>query len=176
MGYGAIVWLFQGSRYQTALGFTATGAIDSIIPVVMLCILFGITMDYAVFSLTRMHESWLGDRDRSRSVSDGLVHSGRSILSAALLVIVVTGAFVFTGVSETKMLGLGIALAVALDAVLIRMALLPALMRFFGRANWWIPRWLDVILPNTGHGAGRIRTLRPQAKAGRFPGRTEGDR
>ena len=174
MGYGAIVWLFQGSRYEAPLGFTATGAIDAIIPVVMLCVLFGITMDYAVFSLTRMHESWLHERDKSRSVSDGLIHSGRIILSAALLVIIVTGAFVFTGVSETKMLGLGIALAVALDAVLIRMALLPALMRYFGKANWWMPRWLDAILPDTGHGTGRVRTLRPRSGANDLPGRTRG--
>jgi len=151
--------LFQGSRYESALGFTANGAIDAIIPVIMLCILFGITMDYAVFSLTRMHESWLRDRDRRHSIADGLIYSGRIILSAALLVIVVTGAFVFTGISETKMLGMGIALAVALDAVLIRMALLPAVMRLLGRANWWIPHWLDAILPDSSNGSGRVRAL-----------------
>ena len=176
MGFGAVVWLFQGSHYQSALGFTATGAIDAIIPVVMLCVLFGITMDYAVFSLTRMHESWLGDHDRSRSVADGLVHSGRIILSAAFLVIVVTAAFVFTRVSETKTLGMGIALAVALDAVLIRMALLPAIMRFLGKANWWMPRWLDAILPDTGHGTVRVRTLRPESRSGRSSARVRGGR
>ena len=133
-------------------------------------------MDYAVFSLTRMHESWLGGHDRSRSVADGLVHSGRIILSAALLVIVVTAAFVFTRVSETKTLGMGIALAVALDAMLIRMALLPAIMRFLGKANWWMPRWLDAILPDTGHGAGRVRTLRPQSRSGRSSARVRGGR
>ena len=139
MSYGWLVLLFQGDTFEKILRFTSTGAIDAVIPVVMLCVLFGITMDYAVFMLTRMHERWHRTADNREAVTAGLVRTARVIVSAALLVVIVTGAFAFTSIAETKMLGLGIALAIIVDALFIRMTLLPATMIYLGKANWWWP-------------------------------------
>jgi RND superfamily putative drug exporter len=139
MSYGWLVLLFQGTSLQSVLRFTSTGGIDAIDRVVMLCVLFGITMDYAVFMLTRMHERWLRTEDNAESVTVGVVRTGRIIVSAALLVVIVTGAFAFTNIATTKMLGLGIALAIIADTVLVRLTLVPAIMSYLGRANWWWP-------------------------------------
>ena len=139
MSYGLVVLLFQHSTFEKILRTTSTGAIDIVIPVVLLCVLFGITMDYAVFMLTRMHERWHRSGDNHESLVTGLVRTARIILSAALLVVIVTGAFAFTNIGETKMLGLGIALAIIADTFLIRLALLPAVMSYLGGANWWWP-------------------------------------
>jgi putative drug exporter of the RND superfamily len=140
MSYGILVLLFQGHAFEKVLRFTSTGAIGAVIPVVLLCLLFGITMDYAVFMLTRMHERWHRSGDNRDSVVTGLVQTGRIIVSAALLVVIVTGAFAFTSIAETKMLGLGVALAIIVDTLFIRLTLLPAVMGYLGRANWWWPR------------------------------------
>ena len=139
MSYGLLVLVFQNDTLESLLRFTSTGGIDAIIPVVLLCVLFGITMDYAVFMLTRMQERWVRTDDNREAVTVGIVRTGRIILSAALLVVIVTGAFVFTSIAETKMLGLGIALAIIVDVLFIRLTLLPALMIYFGKANWWWP-------------------------------------
>ena len=139
MSYGMLVLLFQGTAFEKILRFTSTGGIDAVVPVVILCILFGITMDYAVFMLTRTHERWNRTHDNRESLITGVTRTGRIIASAALLVVIVTGSFAFTSISETKMMGLGIALAIIADAVLIRFTLLPAIMAYLGRANWWWP-------------------------------------
>ena len=139
MSYGMLVLLFQGTAFEKILRFTSTGGIDAVVPVVLLCILFGITMDYAVFMLTRTHERWNRTHDNRESIITGITRTGRIIASAALLVVVVTGAFAFTNISQTKMMGLGIALAIIADAILIRVTLLPAIMAYLGRANWWWP-------------------------------------
>ncbi len=128
-------------------------------------------MDYGVFSLTRMHEAWLEKRDNREAIRHGLLRSGRVILSAALLVVVVTAAFAFTRISLTKELGIGIALAIAFDALLLRMALVPALMCYLGRANWWMPAWLDRIIPDTGHEGGAWVAWRRRAKPAAAPQR-----
>jgi RND superfamily putative drug exporter len=142
MSYGLLVLLFQGETFESVLRFTSTGAIDSVDRVLMLCILFGITMDYAVFMLTRMHERWHRTGDNRESVTIGLVRTGRIIVSAALLVVIVTGAFAFTSIGTTKTLGLGIALSIVADTVLIRLTLLPAVMAYLGGASWWWPSFL----------------------------------
>lgn len=139
MSFGILVLIFQGDTFESILRFTATGAIDAVNRVLMLCILFGITMDYAVFMLTRMHERWHRTGDSRESVSIGLVRTGRIIVSAALLVVIVTGAFAFTSIGTTKVLGLGIALAIIADTVLVRLTLLPAVMAYLGNASWWWP-------------------------------------
>jgi len=139
MSLGILVLIFQGDTFAGFLRFTATGAIDAVNRVLMVCILFGITMDYAVFMLTRMHERWHRTGDPQEAVTIGLVRSGRIIVSAALLVVIVTGAFAFTSISTTKVLGLGIALAIIADTVLVRLVLLPSVMAYLGRASWWWP-------------------------------------
>jgi RND superfamily putative drug exporter len=140
MSFGWLVILFQGDALAGVLRYTPTGAVDAINRVLMLCVLFGITMDYAVFMLTRMHERWHRTRDTRESVSVGLVRSGRVIVSAALLVVIVTGAFAFTSIGTTKMLGLGIALAIIVDTLLVRLTLVPAVMAYLGKSSWWWPR------------------------------------
>ncbi len=171
MSIGCLVFIFQDGRFQGFLDYTSTGATDAIILVVIFCALFGISMDYGVFSLTRMHEAWLEKRDNREAIRHGLLRSGRVILSAALLVVVVTAAFAFTRISLTKELGIGIALAIAFDALLLRMALVPALMCYLGRANWWMPAWLDRIIPDTGHEGGAWVAWRRRAKPAAAPQR-----
>ena len=140
MSFGWLVILFQGDALESVLRFTSTGAVDAVNRVLMLCILFGITMDYAVFMLTRMHERWHRTGDIKGSVVSGLVRSGRIIVSAALLVVIVTGAFGFTSITTTKTLGVGIALAIVADTLLVRLILVPAVMVYLGKASWWWPR------------------------------------
>jgi RND superfamily putative drug exporter len=139
MSFGILVLIFQGETFESVFRFTATGAIDAVDRVLMLCILFGITMDYAVFMLTRMHERWLRTGDSRESVTVGLVRTARIIVSAALLVVIVTGAFAFTSIGTTKTLGVGIALAIIADTLLVRLVLLPAVMAYLGKTSWWWP-------------------------------------
>jgi RND superfamily putative drug exporter len=141
--YGALVWIFQDGHLHRYLGFTPQGYVEASLPVIMFCVLFGLSMDYEVFLLTRIREEWDRSHDNAHSVALGLERSGKIITSAALIVVVVTGSFVVADVVLIKALGVGIALAVALDATLIRAFLVPATMRILGSWNWWVPRWLD---------------------------------
>lgn len=145
--YGALVWVFQDGHLGGILGFEPQGYVESSLPVIMFCVLFGISMDYEVFLLSRIREEWDRTHDNTRAVAVGMQRSGRIITSAALLVVVVTGSFVSADVVLIKALGFGIALAVLLDATIIRALLVPAAMRLMGAANWWIPAWLDRLLP-----------------------------
>jgi uncharacterized membrane protein YdfJ with MMPL/SSD domain len=111
-----------------------------------------LSMDYEVFLLSRVQEEWQRTRDNDESVAVGLERSGRIISSAALIVVVVTASFVTADVVIVKALGLGIALAVTIDATLVRALLVPATMKLLGSANWWIPRWLDRVLPQLDGG------------------------
>jgi RND superfamily putative drug exporter len=121
------------------LGFTAAGSIDNIIPILMFCILFGLSMDYEVFLLSAIREEWLLTHNNRWAVARGLAKTGGVITNAALLFIIVTGAFAFTRLVTTKEIGLGMAVAVAVDAAIIRTLLVPATMRLLGRWNWWLP-------------------------------------
>jgi RND superfamily putative drug exporter len=149
--YGALVWIFQDGHLGSILGFTALGFVEASLPVIMFCVLFGLSMDYEVFLLTRIHEEWLRSHDNERSIAAGLERSGRIITSAALIVVVVTASFVSADVVLIKALGLGIALAVALDATVVRALLVPATMKLLGSWNWWIPKKLDQKLPRFFH-------------------------
>jgi RND superfamily putative drug exporter len=145
--YGALVWVFQDGNLHRYLRFTPQGFVEASLPVIMFCVLFGLSMDYEVFLLTRIQEEWDRSRDNERSVAVGLQRSGRIISSAALIVVVVTASFVSADVVLVKALGFGIALAVALDATVVRALLVPATMKLLGAANWWIPGWLERLLP-----------------------------
>jgi putative drug exporter of the RND superfamily len=118
----------------------------------MFCTLFGVSMDYEVFLLSRIRETWLETGDNTRSVATGLERSGRIITSAALIVVVVAGSFVTAQIVLVKALGLGVALAVLLDATIIRALLVPATMRLLGDWNWWLPGWLQRLLPDVDEG------------------------
>jgi RND superfamily putative drug exporter len=114
----------------------------------MLAILFGLSMDYQVFLVSRMHEEWTHTGDNERSVRIGQAETGRVITAAALIMVFVFGAFILGGERVIGEFGLGLAAAVLIDAFLLRTVLVPALMHLFGSANWWLPGWLDRILPH----------------------------
>jgi len=114
----------------------------------MFAVLFGLSMDYEVFLVSRMHEEWLKRRNNQDAVNAGLAITGRTITSAALIMIVVFSAFVVTTDRNIKMIGLGMATAIALDALIVRTMLVPAIMHTLGRANWYVPRWLERRLPH----------------------------
>jgi putative drug exporter of the RND superfamily len=121
------------------LGFTSDGFVDSTIPILLFCILFGLSMDYEVFLLSRIHEEWLRTHNNRYAVARGLEKTGGVITNAALLFVIVTGAFTFTRLVITKEIGLGMTTAVLVDATIIRTLLVPATMRLLGRWNWWLP-------------------------------------
>ncbi len=141
-GYGAVVWVFQEGNLEWLLRFSATGAIDAELPVVLFCTVFGVSMDYEVFLLSRMREEWDASHDNVRAVGVGLARTGRIVTSAALIIAVVGMSFAFTSIIVTKAIGVGLAVAVALDATVIRVLMVPAAMRLLGRWNWWLPRRL----------------------------------
>jgi RND superfamily putative drug exporter len=136
---GVLVFIFQWGNLSSILGFTSDGFLDSIIPILLFCILFGLSMDYEVFLLSRIREEWLLTHDNRWAVARGLEKTGGVITNAALLFVIVAGAFTFTSIVVTKEMGLGMALAVLVDATIIRTLLVPATMRLLGRWNWWMP-------------------------------------
>ncbi len=137
--YGATVWSFQDGHLAGILGFTPVGNIDSIVPVFLFSVLFGISTDYEVFLLTRVQEEYRRTGNNEESVALGLEATGRIITSAAAVMIVVFAAFAFARLVVIKELGLGLAVAVLVDATLIRVLMVPATMRLLGRWNWWLP-------------------------------------
>ncbi|HJW76038.1 MAG TPA: MMPL family transporter, partial [Thermoleophilia bacterium] len=148
--FGALVFIFQDGHFERVLDFASTGAIDATLPIIMFCTVFGVSMDYEVFLLTRMREAWLETHDNERAVAYGLAKTGSIITSAALIIVIVAGSFALTSILITKVIGVGLAVAIALDATVIRILLVPATMRILGRVNWWIPKWLDRVAPRIG--------------------------
>jgi RND superfamily putative drug exporter len=145
--FGALVWIFQDGNLSMVFGTRPLGFVETTQPVILFCVLFGLSMDYEVFLLSRMRESWEATRDNPTAVAHGLERSGRIVTSAALIVIVVAGSFAFADIVLIKALGVGIAIAVALDATVVRALLVPATMRLLGRWNWWLPGRLGRALP-----------------------------
>ncbi|MGI5416565.1 MMPL family transporter [Actinomadura luteofluorescens] len=137
--FGAVVLVFQDGHLSGPLGFTATGAISPAMPILMLAMLFGISMDYEVFLLSRVREQYDLTGSNTAAVAAGVQRTGAIITSAAVLFIVVIGAFATSGITFIKMTGVGMAVAILLDATVVRALLVPATMRLLGRANWWAP-------------------------------------
>ncbi|MFJ8788159.1 MMPL family transporter [Streptomyces sp. NPDC102462] len=146
--FGVLVAVFQWGWGLDLLGLGKEGPINAFLPVIMLSLLFGLSMDYQVFLVSRMHEEWVHTKDNARAVRVGLAETSRVINSAALIMVCVFLAFVLSGDSGAAMAGVGLAAAVALDAFILRTALVPAVMHLLGRSNWWLPRWLDKRLPH----------------------------
>lgn len=140
VAYGVLVIIFQWGNLGQILGFSSTGFIDSTIPILLFGILFGLSMDYEVFLLSRIHEEWLQTHNNRWAVARGLEKTASVFTNAALLFIIVTGAFIFTRLISTKELGLGITVAILVDATIIRALLVPATMDLLGIWNWWFPR------------------------------------
>ena len=132
--FGILVYIFQYGHF----GLEA-GTLVLIIPVIVFCLVFGLSMDYEVFLISRIQEEYQKGADNTRATIDGLTSTSRIITSAALIMIVITGAFAFTDVMPVKQIGVGIAIAVAIDATIIRLMLVPSLMKLFGDWNWWLP-------------------------------------
>jgi RND superfamily putative drug exporter len=137
--YGVLVFVFVQGHFADQLHFEPSPTIDSTIPILLFCALFGLSMDYEVFLLSRIREEWLRTKDNRYAVARGLEKTGGVITNAALLFVIVTGAFTFTGIIITKEIGLGMTVAVLVDAAIIRTLLVPATMRLLGRWNWWLP-------------------------------------
>jgi RND superfamily putative drug exporter len=139
--FGALVWIFQDG-HLSGLGTTPTGTLVANMPVLLFCIAFGLSMDYEVFLVSRIREFWLETGDSDESVALGIAHTGRVITAAALIMSISFAALIAASVSFMRMFGLGLTLAVLVDATLVRMVLVPAFMHLMGGLNWWAPGWL----------------------------------
>ena len=146
--YGVLVAVFQWGWGAELIGLHSTMPINPFLPLIMFAILFGLSMDYEVFLLSRVREEYVATGDNHEAVVRGLSSTARVITSAALIMMSVFGAFVLGGDPNGKLFGVGLSVAVFLDATLVRMILVPATMSLLGRANWWLPGWLDRILPH----------------------------
>ena len=145
--FGVVTWIFSDGNLENLLGFSSSGFLDLTNPIVMLAVLFGLSMDYEVFLLSRVREQWDATGDNDLAVATGLQKTGRIITSAALLLAVVIGAFSLSGVVFMKMMGIGMLIALLVDATIVRALLVPATMKLLGRWNWWAPgplaRWWE---------------------------------
>ena len=154
--FGLMVMVFQWGWAADLIGLETTLPILPFIPMFMFAILFGLSMDYEVFLLSRIREEYVLTGDTTSSVIHGIASTGRVITSAALIMVCVFGGFVLSDDPTTKMFGLGLAIAILLDATLVRMVLVPALMTLMGEANWWLPSWLDRLLPSSSGDGGLV--------------------
>jgi RND superfamily putative drug exporter len=148
--YGVIVAIFQWGWLGSVIGIGKRGPIEPFIPLMLFTILFGLSMDYEVFLLSRIREEWRRTGDNATAVADGLAATGRVITAAAAIMVCVFASFVFGSERTLKLFGLGLAAAVFVDATIVRSILVPATMELLGKANWWIPRRLDRIVPTLG--------------------------
>ena len=140
--------VYQWGWLSSLFGVSRNGPIDPWIPLMMFTIVFGLSMDYEVFLLSRIREEWRRRGVNTIAVADGLASTGRLITAAAAIMVCVFGSFVINDpVRVLDVFGLGLAAAVAVDATIVRMVLVPSIMQLLGRANWWIPAWLDRLLP-----------------------------
>jgi putative drug exporter of the RND superfamily len=146
--YGVIVAIFEYGWGKSVIGLQSTLPIPAYVPMLVFCIVFGLSMDYEVFLMSRVHEAWLDTRDAHRAVAIGIGATARVITTAALIMIVVFTSFVLNPDPVVKMLAIGMAFAVLIDASLVRMCLVPSIMSLLGSRAWWLPRWLEPIVPN----------------------------
>jgi RND superfamily putative drug exporter len=148
--FGILVAVFQWGWLGAVIGVNKPGPIESFLPVMLFAVVFGLSMDYQVFLVTRIHEEWLKTGDNQLAVRNGLATTGKTITAAALIMILVFGSFILGGERVIKEFGLGLAGGVLVDAIVIRMAIVPSLLTLLGKVNWWFPGWLDRVLPDIG--------------------------
>lgn len=148
--FGMLVFVFQWGYGADFLNFTPQ-PIETTNPVILFCIVFGLSMDYEVLMLSRIHEEWERTGDNTLAVANGLQKTGRLITGAAAIMVVVFSAFGLSSVVILKQIGFGLALAILLDATIVRALVVPATMRLMGKANWWSPKWLDNLFGSTKH-------------------------
>gem|GEM_PF-531469 len=157
--YGIVVFIFQQGHFSGVLGFTATGGIEPTIPIMAFCVIFGLSIDYEVFLLSRMREAWVKTGNNTQSVGIGLARTGRVITGAAAIMVVVFGSLVIGDVLFLKIIGVTLALAIFIDAAIIRIFMAPSLMRIMGKWNWWAPAFMTKLW--TPRGAVGIPKLAP---------------
>jgi RND superfamily putative drug exporter len=145
--FGVVTAVFQWGWGGSVIGIGRAGPVEPFLPVMMFAILFGLSMDYEVFLVSRMHEDWLHTGDNSGAVTRGQAETGQVITAAASIMVLVFASFVFGGERVIKEFGIGLATAILLDALLVRTVLVPSAMHLIGPSNWWLPRWLDRVLP-----------------------------
>ena len=145
--FGILVAVFQHGTLGSLFGVNRPGPIEAFLPVMLFAILFGLSMDYEVFLISRIHEEWLKSGDNKTAVRNGLAATGKTITAAALIMILVFGSFILGGERVIREFGLGLAAGILVDAMVIRMAIVPAVMFLLGRSNWWFPKGLDRVLP-----------------------------
>ncbi|MEU6354787.1 MMPL family transporter [Streptomyces sp. NPDC047072] len=162
VAFGAIVVVFQYGFGAGLLGLGSAGPIESFVPILVVGIMFGLSMDYQVFLVSRMREEWAHTGDSRRAVRVGQAETGKVIAVAATIMVCVFGSFVFGGMRVISEFGVSLAVAVAVDALLIRMVVVPALMHLCGRANWWLPRRLDKALPRVSVEGPADEPVRPR--------------
>jgi putative drug exporter of the RND superfamily len=146
--FGILVAIFQWGYGGSIVGINQTGPVEAFLPVMLFAILFGLSMDYQVFLVTRIHEEYIKCGDNKTAVRNGLAATGKTITAAALIMILVFGSFVFGGQRVIKEFGIGLAGGILVDAVLIRMCIVPSVMMLLGKSNWWFPKSLDRLLPD----------------------------
>jgi RND superfamily putative drug exporter len=146
--FGLVTAVFQWGWASSLIGIDKTGPIEAFVPVMMFAIVFGLSMDYQVFLVTRIYEEWHRRADNGAAVTHGLAATGRTITAAAAIMVLVFGSFVLGGERVLELFGLGLAGAVLLDALVVRSVLVPSLMLLAGNANWWLPQSLDRLLPH----------------------------
>jgi RND superfamily putative drug exporter len=163
--FGVITAVFQNGWLDSLVGVSKTGPISPLAPILMFAVLFGLSMDYEVFLVSRMQEEWLKTHDSEHAVNRGQAITGRTITSLALIMVFVFGAFVLSTDRTIKMIGLGMATAVFLDAVLVRTILVPAIMHLLGDRNWRLPEWLGRHLPHLDIDGELVEPPRPEEVA-----------
>jgi RND superfamily putative drug exporter len=163
--YGVVTFVFQEGHGATLIGLDGAVPIASYVPLLMFTILFGLSMDYEVFLLSQIQEHYLEDGDTRKAIVDGLASTGRVITSAALIMVCVFSSFVLSGDAVVKQFGVGLAVAIAIDATLVRCLFVPAAMTLMGDKCWWMPRWLDKVLPHINIEGGDFFEKRAAAKA-----------
>jgi RND superfamily putative drug exporter len=172
--YGVMALAAGGGWVGELVGIEDATPVPAWLPMMMFAVLFGLSMDYEVFLLSRVREEYVRTRDNRRAVADGLASTARVITAAAAIMVTVFGAFVMEDAVFLKLAGIGLATAVFVDATVVRMVLVPATMELLGDRNWWLPRWLDRLLPHVDvEGEPAIPVPEPAATDG---SRADGDR
>jgi RND superfamily putative drug exporter len=163
--YGVVTFVFQDGHGAQALGLDGAVAIVSYAPLLMFAILFGLSMDYEVFLLSQIQEHYEESNDTRQAVIDGLATTGRMITSAALIMVFVFSSFVLSGNAIVKQFGVGLAVAIAIDATVVRCLVVPAIMTLLGKSCWWLPRWMGRALPHISVEGAEYFAHQPAAKA-----------
>ena len=145
--YGVVALVLQGGWAGQLVGIDTETPLPAFVPVLMFAVLFGLSMDYEVFLVSRMREAWLRTHDNHRAILEGLAGTGRVITAAAAIMVAVFAAFIPSPDIVLKVIGIGMASAIFIDATVVRMLLVPAVMHLLGKANWWLPAWLDRRIP-----------------------------